>query len=240
MSAHRAAIALLLDARAGAQLPPSPEPPPPAPPVDWGNSESVANVGASSEGGGWTSLGIASKAIDGRPPNCPPNSCQEDKVWWFSQSFGGAWPACNAQWLSFSFDEPFALSGYRIWSRSDSPLNENSGFNTACDSPKGWSLQAWDLGTSDWTTVHRVTDQPDWTELEMRDFALPSPVQNQYFRLYFVNSATGHDDMGCVNNIDESRCHVVIAELGQRLRRRILGAEARQWRRRGFFEQCGR
>ena len=62
MSAHRAAIALLLIARAGAQLPPSPEPPaPPLAPVDWGNSESVANVGASSEGGGWTALGIASK-----------------------------------------------------------------------------------------------------------------------------------------------------------------------------------
>ena len=144
MSAHRAAIALLLVARAGAQNPPSPEPPPSAPPVDWNGPETVATFDASSEGGGWTALGIADKAGDGRPPFCPTSlSCQEDKIWWFSQSFGGAWPACNAQWLSFSFDEPFALSGYRIWSRSDSPGNENNGLNTACDSPKGWSLQAW-------------------------------------------------------------------------------------------------
>ena len=42
-----AVIALLLIARAGAQLPPSPEPPaPPLAPVDWGNSESVASFSA--------------------------------------------------------------------------------------------------------------------------------------------------------------------------------------------------
>ena len=59
----RAAVVLLLVALAGAQLPPSPEPPaPPLAPVDWGNSESVASFSASTEGGGWTTLGTAGKA----------------------------------------------------------------------------------------------------------------------------------------------------------------------------------
>ena len=71
-------------------------------------------------------------------------------------------PSCTAQWLSFEFNDPVTLSGYRITSRGLTAYAET-------DSPKGWALQ-WSVnGNPPWITVQRVTDQPTWLPLTSRE-----------------------------------------------------------------------
>jgi len=132
--------------------------------------------------------------------------------WWHSgydssdgSWVGGTYPSCTSQWLSFEFNDPVTLSGYRITSRGLTAYAET-------DSPKGWALQ-WSVnGSPPWITVQRVTDEPTWLPLTSREFVVPLAPASKYYRLYFENDAQ-HNDIGGIHPSDGPRCVVVLAEL---------------------------
>ena len=136
--------------------------------------------------------------------------------WWHSgydssdgSWVGGSYPSCTEQWLSFEFNDPVILSGYRITSRGLTAYAET-------DSPKGWALQ-WSVnGNPPWITVQRVTDEPTWLPLTSREFVVPLAPASKYYRLYFENDAQ-HNDIGGIHDAggpsDGPRCVVVLAEL---------------------------
>ena len=133
------------------------EPPPslpPASPIDWGTGLSVADSAASSACCASAWLGTSAKAFDSMV------GTQYTEFYWWHSGYdssdgswvGGTYPSCTSQWLSFEFNDPVTLSGYRITSRGLTAYAET-------DSPKGWALQ-WSVnGSPPWITVQRVTDE---------------------------------------------------------------------------------
>ena len=186
------------------------EPPPslpPASPIDWGTGLSVDGSAASSACCAPAWLGTSAKAFDGTV-----GTQYTEYYWWHSgydssdgSWVGGTYPSCTPQWLSFEFNDPVILSGYRITSRGLTAYAET-------DSPKGWALQ-WSVnGSPPWITVQRVTDEPTWLPLTSREFVVPLAPASKYYRLYFENDAQ-HNDIGGIHPSDGPRCVVVLAEL---------------------------
>ncbi|MBN1561763.1 T9SS type A sorting domain-containing protein, partial [candidate division KSB1 bacterium] len=88
----------------------------------------------------------------------------------------------DTTWVQYTIDEPSRVVGYAIVSANDAPERD----------PRDWEFQGWDEEEGRWTTLHSVTNEPQWPyRFQVKEFYFANKSSYKSYRLKINSPHSG-------------------------------------------------